>query len=363
MLSKTLFLNLVFFPSLALCAEVYIFEYIVKEEKNFSKILKEFIKKGETVRANDPGTVKTLQKYPNKDWSKLRAGEKFDLHITKSKANLSTINNYLNSLSPKGELLDSQALITRERKIRKKKPSKKRSTNKKIKLTKKPISKKRIKKNKKRFKKNLFYVGAVLSRSVYEELLENKIDVDYEQNSLAGLIFGYKRYLKNRRYSIKTDFKISLHQDGKITGNYSGEKSISPEVTNQTHFMYRPKRSNFYLLGGLKYMKFATFDLEKNYQSSSSFELINHNIISVQIGTSYLFRSFNKISTLELLASNKIFHISDYNSDLLLDMDLTYTIVPIKKTKIFASYSYLAMNGDTKVSRHRATLGFAYFFL
>jgi hypothetical protein len=345
-----------------LSTDVYIFEYIVQEDVSFSKILKKFIKKGAIVRSDDPGTKQTLLKYPQKNWKDLKTGEKFDLHITKDKANLTTINNYLNSLSPKGKLTDyeAQASALKEKKT-KKKPLKQIQNKKRRPVLAQRITKKKNKR-KKKLKKNLYYIGGVLSKSLYEEDIKDKIELDYDQTSFTGLIFGYKRYLKNRRYSVKTDFKINFYQESEITGDAAGERSISPEITNQTHLMYRMKRSNLFLLGGLKYMNFSTFDLEKNYLSSSTFELINHNIISAQFGTSYLFRSFRKLSTLEFLISSKLLHISDYKSDFILDTDLTYSITPMRKTKIFLSYSYLMINGDSSILRHRITTGLSYFF-
>ena len=368
MLRKYLFLIILLHSSIVLSADVYIFEYAVQEDTSFSKILKKFIKKGAIVRSDDPGTKQTLQKYPKKNWKDLKNGEKFDLHITKDKANLTSINNYLNSLSPKGKLIDSEALaLALKEKEEKKLKKRKKSLLKKIKIKKEnqfllqKITKKRNKR-KKRLKKNLYYIGGVLSKSLYEEGIEDKIELDYDQTSYTGLIFGYKRYLKNRRYSVKTDFKINFYQDSEITGDASGERSISPEITNQTHLMYRMKRSNLFLLGGLKYMNFSTFDLERNFLSSSTFELIDHSIISAQFGTSYLFRSFKRLSTLEFLISSKVLHISDYESDFILDTDLTYSITPLRKTKLFVSYSYLMMKGDSSILRHRITTGISYFF-
>lgn len=231
-------------------------------------------------------------------------------------------------------------------------------------IVKKTKTKKRkvaIKKKKRRRRiRDYFYAGALSSKSIYTEKLTNKLNVEYDQNSLIGLNLGYKRIMDNRWFFLN-DLKFSYLQKATLEGGSSGESSIPPEIVNTTAVLYKIKKYRIYPFLGLEYNKFSTFDLDKNFANNSVVEVINHHIFLLKIGLNYNFKTFRKNSTLSAGFAIKALHISDYNADNAIKPQISYGIRFKKRFRYFLNYSLLSMSGNTEVTRNRISTGIVYF--
>lgn len=342
-------------------AELYFFDFTFSEKGRLSKVYKKFILLGKKIRRDDPGLLKTTNSNPHiKSWKVLNSNESLKLYITKEKANLDLINSYLNSFSPPRELFDTANPITKVKVLSPKKaPPKTKPIIKKPKTKKKKIAIKK-KRRKRKIMRDYFYIGALSSKSIFKEELAAKLNVRYDQNSLIGANFGYKRMIDNQWFFLN-DLKLSYLQKATLEGGSSGESSISPEIINTTAFLYKIKKYRIYPFIGLEYNKFSTFDLEKNFTNSSIVELINHHIFLLKIGANYNFKTFRRNSTLSAGFAIKAFHISDYNADNAIKPQISYGIRFKKRFRYFLNYSFLSMSGDTEVTRNRISTGIVYF--
>lgn len=334
------------------------FDYTFTKKSRLSKVYKQFILQGKKIRRGDPGLQKTIISNPHiKDWKILDINENIKLYISKDKANLESINQYLGSFTPPRTLFDSSKVT---KSIPKKKSRKK--PNKATKPIAAPPKEKIGKSHKKskKVRKDFFYLGPLVSKSIYTEELNGKLNVEYDQNSIIGLNFGYKRMIKDHWFFLN-DLKVNYLQKASLEGGSSGESSIPPELVNTTALLYKLKNYRIYPFVGIEYNKFSTFNLERNFLNSSTVELISHHIFLLKIGFNYNFNTFRRNSTLSAGFAMKAIHLSDYNADSAIKSQISYGIRLNRKYRYFVNYSLLSIDGTTKINRNRVSTGLVYF--
>lgn len=340
-MNKTiLFLFFCFLSFEAFAAKYYRLQYQVRQNENFSMILKRFVKIDSFINIKSPTVKKTMKKNPAiTNWRKLTPGTSVELFIEDKVMDLAKYQEYEDELLQKIAEAEEEALN---------------------KTNLYPEG----------FKASFFYMASL---GIFTQETPTVAKMNFYQNSPISLGTSFSYYPKQSKFS----YSGSLYYS-KLTASVADISNesvdIPPELGANGYLEYRVDRWKATLYGGADYETFSTFNME-GLQNDKKIYVDDSKALYATLGFSKSYQFFNRnfffktsiskslSTTYKKNAPPPTIQVSDFRDEGAYD-GMKYLIYLNYKFSdrffLHSLFKYHSMTGPSELTTLRIGLGFGY---
>ncbi|WP_372654320.1 hypothetical protein [Halobacteriovorax sp.] len=340
MTKKLIILTTVYLLSAAVhAASFYSFNYSIKEQDTFKKILTRFSKPGTVISSKSKGVQRTLKMNPKvKNWNKLEAGNKIKIYFEKTVFNMKEYKAYKKTLK-----------ANKTEKVKEK-------VN---------VAKKADKKTQSKIKGSVHYMTSlgVLSQTS----VQNNLSSEYSQYSPYSLGLSGSYRPSKKSYFFSSDLYISAINNG--ASNTGGDIEGVSDYGIATYMHKDVKKYSFTYFGGLEYESFHSFSTN-HYAASNEVVFDKTLALYATLGVSKDFKIsnvplFTKLTfsksiatstTPTMASSGTLESYSGFKTNLYLSYNIN------EKWYIHTMLNLLKMSGSDELSISKYGVGFGYNF-